>query len=158
MNETRSKILVIGAGFGGMIAMLRLAGKTRRQNVEITLVNASDNYIERLHLHEWVTNPRLINSPIVAMLRETRVAYLQGKVTAIEARQRTAVVQTQSGEQRLVYDYLVYALGSTIDMGKIPGVNEYAYSLIPHRPRSSVNLQEVLPALAKSGARVVVGG
>src|SRR5450432_2057684 len=159
MNNISQRIIVIGAGYGGMMATLRLAGKTRRQNVNITLVNALDVFVERPRLHEWATNKPLKNRSIGAMLRGKHVNFVQGKVTALKASERTVTVQTQSGQQDLTYDYLVYALGSNIDQGSVPGVSEYAYTLIRRGPRSAESLREVLPALGeKSGRVIVVGG
>ena len=43
-------IVVIGAGYAGTLAALRLAGKSKNQN--ITLINASDTFVERIRLHE----------------------------------------------------------------------------------------------------------
>ena len=41
MSGQKTQIVVIGAGYAGLLATLRLAGKTRRQNVALTLVNAT---------------------------------------------------------------------------------------------------------------------
>jgi NADH dehydrogenase FAD-containing subunit len=56
MAESRTQIVVIGAGYGGLLATVRLAGKTRRRNVEITLVNAADVFVERLQLRRFAAN------------------------------------------------------------------------------------------------------
>jgi NADH dehydrogenase FAD-containing subunit len=39
MTQQVTKILVLGGGYAGVMAALRLAGKTRRLGTEITLVN-----------------------------------------------------------------------------------------------------------------------
>src|SRR5258708_17171267 len=137
MNNISPGIVVIGAGYGGMMATLRLAGKTRRQNLDITLINAVDVFVERPRLHEWSTHKPLKNRPIRTMLRGKRVNFMQGQVTAIEASQKMITVQTQSGQQHLAYDYLVYALGSTMDRNSVPGVSDYAYTFIPQGLRSA---------------------
>ena len=40
-NQSTSQIVILGAGYAGMAAALRLAHKTRRRPVQITLVNGS---------------------------------------------------------------------------------------------------------------------
>ncbi|HLY28633.1 MAG TPA: FAD-dependent oxidoreductase, partial [Aggregatilineales bacterium] len=67
-------------------------------------------------------------------------------------------VETEAGSQNLTYDHLVYALGSAVESDSVPGVSQYAYSMTPQGPRSAETLREVLPALAKTGGRVVVAG
>src|SRR5690242_20702948 len=42
-TRTSHRILVLGAGYAGMMAALRTAGRTRRYGAEVTLVNASES-------------------------------------------------------------------------------------------------------------------
>jgi len=56
MTKQFTRIVVIGAGYAGLLATVRLAGKTRHNNVAITLVNASDVFVERLRLHQFAAN------------------------------------------------------------------------------------------------------
>ena len=56
MTQKNTEVIVIGAGYAGLLATVRLAGKTRRDNVNITLVNASDVFVERLRLHQVAAN------------------------------------------------------------------------------------------------------
>src|SRR5579859_430923 len=101
MSNNSHRIVILGAGYGGMMATLRLAGKTQRQNVDITLVNASDVFVERPRLHEWATHRPLKNRPLEAILRGKRVTFMQGEVKSLKASERIVIVQTQSGQQYL---------------------------------------------------------
>jgi NADH dehydrogenase FAD-containing subunit len=158
MNETKTQILIIGAGYGGMMAALRLAGKTRRMSVELTLINTLDTFVERLRLHEMATHRPEAQPSIVTLLRGTGVKFLQGTVAAIDAQGQTVTVQTPSGEQSVSYTYLIYALGSAIDQDSIPGVREYAYVLNSTGARSVEKLRATLPQLAQGHGHVVVCG
>jgi NADH:quinone reductase (non-electrogenic) len=159
MSERKTQILVLGAGYSGMIFTTRFAGKVRRQNVQITLVNAADTFVERVRLHEYAANQPIKRRPIVDMLRGTGVRFVHGTVTAIDPERRQVSAQTPTGSQQLTYDYLVYALGSTTDREAVPGVCEYAYTLTPSGPLSAEALRTRLGALNKaSGRLVVVGG
>jgi NADH dehydrogenase FAD-containing subunit len=62
---SQTRILILGAGYAGMLAAVRLAGKTRRQNAAITLVNASDVFVERLRLHQVAANWQVKRRPIL---------------------------------------------------------------------------------------------
>src|SRR5690348_9934121 len=116
MERDPLKIVVIGAGYAGMLTTVRLAGKVKRQirsgDVAITLVNAADAFMERVRLHQFVANQPLPHRPITRILRGTGVAFLCGMATGIDVARRTVQVQTDTGVQLIPYDNLVYALGS----------------------------------------------
>jgi NADH dehydrogenase FAD-containing subunit len=57
--QQKTRIVIIGAGYAGILAAARLAGRTRRQNVEITLVNAAEVFVERLKLHQVAANQHI---------------------------------------------------------------------------------------------------
>src|SRR5690606_38675844 len=65
---------------------------------------------------------------------------------------------TDSGDRQIGYDYLVYALGSTIDRDSVPGVREHAYVLTPSGEKSAAALREVLPKLNAIGGSVLIAG
>jgi NADH dehydrogenase len=157
MADHKTHIVVIGAGYAGLLATVRLADKTRHQHVSITLVNASDHFVERLRLHQFAANGTLKPRPIADALRGTGVQFVQGLVTGINPAAHTITVQTDTESQQLSYDKLLYALGSTIDRDSIPGIRDHAYTLTPTGDHSAAGLREVLPTLP-AGARLVVCG
>jgi NADH dehydrogenase len=158
MTASNTHIIVIGAGYAGLLAAIRLAGKTRRQKVAITLVNASDVFVERLRLHEAAANQPIKRRLITDTIRGTGINFVQGFVTGIDLTHHQITVETPSGAKQMSNDKLLYALGSTIERDSIPGVREYAYTLTPSGERAVPALREKLLGLT-SGARVaVVGG
>src|SRR5690349_8416719 len=150
MSEQKTQILVIGAGYAGLLCTVRLAGKTRRQNVQITLVNAADTLVERVRLHQYAANQPVQRRPIVDILRGTGPTFIQGTVTAIDIKHHAVTAQMAGGSQRLTYDYLVYALGSTMERESVPGIRENAYTLTPTGLLSAEGLRTALPALNKT--------
>src|SRR5438094_4259182 len=62
-----TRILVIGAGYAGLLFTMRLAGKVARQHVKQELVNDSDTVTERPHLPEFATN-KVIHRPSIPAL------------------------------------------------------------------------------------------
>jgi NADH dehydrogenase FAD-containing subunit len=143
-----------------MLATTRLVGRLRKAHrpADITLVNASDLFVERLRLHQFAANHPIKKRLISDILRGTQVKFVQGKVSAIDTAGRTLEVETEAGPEQLPYDYLVYALGSTIDRDSVQGVREYAYTLTPAGPMSAAELREKLAAVDEVGGRLVVGG
>jgi len=148
------KILIIGGGYAGTLAALRLAGKTRGQNAQITLINASDTFIERIRLHQLAAGQTPKPRPFTKLLRGKSIDFLQGRVTAIDPAAHTVSVQSSNELRTVAYDKLIYALGSVVDTNAVPGAREYALSL------SSVDATRQMQAKleANPNARVIVCG
>src|SRR5436305_1752306 len=158
-TQLSKRILVIGAGYAGLLFTMRLAGKVARQNVHISLVNESDTFTERVRLHQFATNQVVQWRSLPQMLRQTNVQFIQGRVTSIDPAHHEIVVMDQQQTQHVEYDYLVYALGSVTDRQTVPGVAEYAYTLAASGPLSAAALRETLPSVqARHGHVVVCGG
>jgi NADH dehydrogenase FAD-containing subunit len=153
-----TRILVIGAGYAGLLFTMRLAGKVARQHVQIALVNESDTFTERPRMHQFATNQAVRWRSLPQMLRRTPVQFIRGRVTSIDTARREIVLTHQQQTQHVGYDYLVYALGSETDRQTVPGVAEYAYTLAPRGPLSAAALRDTLPSIAARGGQVVVAG
>lgn len=156
MSEQKKHIVILGAGYAGMLAALRLTHKAK--DARITLINASDTFVERIRLHQVATNQPVKRRSIPGLLRGKTVDFVQGWVTGLDPQRREVVVQVQGKEQRIEYDYLVYALGSMVDKNAAPGVADHAYTLAPDGERSAPALRQTLGVLAPEGGRVVVAG
>ena len=63
MNNTH--VVILGAGYAGLLAALRLSHKTKDVNVSITLVNAGDTFIERTRQHQVSTGQRVLMNPSI---------------------------------------------------------------------------------------------
>jgi NADH dehydrogenase FAD-containing subunit len=153
-----TRILVIGAGYAGLLFTMRLAGKVARQHVHIALVNESDTFIERPRLHQFAANRRVHWRAIPEMLRRKNVQFMQGRVTSIDPASHEIVIEDQQHTHQLEYDYLVYALGSETDRKTVPGVAQYAYTLTASGPLSAAALRETLPSIEARGGQIVVAG
>src|SRR2546421_2076646 len=153
-----TRILVIGAGYAGLLFTMRLAGKVARQHVQIALVNESDTFTERPRLHQFATNQAVQWRSLPQILRRTHVQFIQGRVTSIDPAQHEIVITDQQQKHHLEYDYLVYALGSVTDRQAVPGVEQYAYTLAPSGPLSAAALRETLPSIEARGGQIIVSG
>lgn len=158
MVEQKVEILVAGAGYAGLLATLRLAGRLRRQQVNITLVNAADVLVERVRLPQLAANQPIKRRPIARLLAGTDINFVLGRVVGLDPERRTLAVQMAEGARQLPYDKLLFALGSTVERDSVPGVREYAYTLTPAGPLSAEALRERLPTLDQTGGHVVVCG
>jgi NADH dehydrogenase FAD-containing subunit len=148
------RVVVLGAGYTGMLTAIRLAHRTRRADVRITLVNPSARFTERLRMHQIAAGQRLADHQIPDLLAGTGVSFVQGTATAIDPNGRTVAVD--DGATTLDYDTLVYALGSSTDTGRVPGADTHAYTL--NSPQTAVRLATRLEEIEVAGGTVVVCG
>ncbi len=146
-------IVILGAGYAGMIAALRIAKKAK--GVDITLINASDHFVERIRLHQVAANQKLKAHYIPNVLRGTSIKFVQGYVTSLNPDSRTL---SMGDGQPITYDYLIYAVGSKNDRHKLPGVAQYAYMLSPDGERSARDLGDRLKTLSDGGRVIIIGG
>ncbi|MEU5881441.1 FAD-dependent oxidoreductase [Spirillospora sp. NPDC047279] len=146
-------IVVLGAGYTGMLAAIRLARRTRRTGARITLVNPSSRFVERLRMHQIAAGQELADHQIPDILDGTGITFVQGAATAIDPEARRVTVD---GAGTLEYDTLVYALGSATDTGKVPGAGENAFTL--NGPEAAGRFAARLAEVAAAGGTVTVAG
>jgi NADH dehydrogenase len=156
MSKQRTEVIVLGGGYAGVMAALRLSRKTRGENIRITLVNGADHFVERIRLHQRAANQTVKHYPYSRLLKGTGIRFVQGWVTGLSPASQTVTVHTARGDNQIAYDYLVYALGSFVDTRTVPGAAEYARSLSTEE--TTLALQKQLPQVAKRNGRLVVCG
>ncbi|TAJ81624.1 NAD(P)/FAD-dependent oxidoreductase [Reyranella sp.] len=105
---TRPRIVIIGAGFGGLSAAHALGGA----NADVTVIDRRNYHLFQPLLYQVATaglSPAQIASPIRAILRRAaNVRVVLGRVSGIDKQRR--MVKVDSLE--IGYDYLVLATGS----------------------------------------------
>jgi NADH dehydrogenase FAD-containing subunit len=149
-------VVVLGGGYAGTLAALRVAGRVRGAGVRVTLVNAADTFVERIRLHQVAARQPLARHSLAGLLAGSGVEFLHGWVTGLEPATRRVAVETEAGPRAVAYDYLIYALGSTVDTTSVPGVADHAHSLASQAAAEA--LADALPAVAGRGGQVVVCG
>jgi NADH dehydrogenase FAD-containing subunit len=158
-KQPSTRVVVVGAGYAGLLSTMRLAGRVTGHDVDITLVNESDTFTERVRLHQFATNQPVQWRSLPSMLEKTPVTFVQGCATSLDPGNCQITVEGRREEShRLEYDYLVYALGSVTERHSVPGVAEFAYTLAPRGPLSAEALRQTLPAVASKGGNVVISG
>jgi NADH dehydrogenase len=119
-------IVVLGAGYTGLMTATSLAGRTKgRPDVRILLVNPGERFTERLRLHQVAAGQQLADLRLPEVLKGTGVELVCGWVTAVDAEARTVRIDD---ERVLTYDTLVYALGAVADTAAVPGADSNAYT------------------------------
>jgi len=149
MTENNT-VVVIGGGYAGVLAANRLR---QRPGLEIALVNARPQFVERIRLHQLIAGGDDATENYDGLLAEG-VRLVVDTATAIDTAHR--VVQLASGAT-LAYDYLIYAVGSTAAVPvAVPGATEFAYPLSEFE--QAQRLQARLADTPLPAPLVVVGG
>ncbi|MQY25980.1 NAD(P)/FAD-dependent oxidoreductase [Nocardia aurantia] len=152
----KHRIVVLGAGYAGAITAGRLAKRLHRDDVEITLVNADPDFVERIRLHQLAAGQDLPVRPLRRVFAGTGVRVRIAWVDSVDADRKNVELIGENGAGTLAYDTLVYALGSTIaDLG-VPGVAEHAHNVASKQ--AALRSRERLNALVAGDTVLIVGG
>src|ERR671930_1594881 len=104
----RPRVVIIGAGFGGLSAAKALA----RAPFDVTVVDRHNYHLFQPLLYQVATaglSPADIASPIRGILaRQRNATVLLGRVTGIDVARRAVLL----GERRVAYDHLIVATGA----------------------------------------------
>ncbi|MBU8683326.1 NAD(P)/FAD-dependent oxidoreductase [Bacillus haynesii] len=128
MPLNKPKVVVLGAGYGGLMTVTRLVKKIGINEAEITLVNKHNYHYETTWMHEasaGTLHHDRCRYQIKDVINTSRVNFVQDTVKKIDKEGKKVVLET--GE--LSYDYLVVALGSVPETFGISGLKEYAFSI-----------------------------
>ncbi|GAA2100420.1 NAD(P)/FAD-dependent oxidoreductase [Actinomadura alba] len=158
MTETMSghRVLVLGAGYAGMMCAIRTARRGRRHGVTVTIVNPSGRFTERLRMHQVATGQELADHRIADLLDGTGVEFVEGRAVRIDPGDREVEVDTSAGARTLGYDTLVYAIGGVADTGAVPGADVHAHTF--DDARAAGRLAARLAELERLGGTVTVCG
>src|SRR5580692_13194795 len=113
MNRTR--IVIVGAGFGGLAAVKAL----KNTPAEIILIDRTNHHLFQPLLYQVATSvlsPGQIGSPIRGILRkQSNTTVILGEVTGVDRVKKAVYVSNGFRENVPVsYDYLILATGVTL--------------------------------------------
>jgi sulfide:quinone oxidoreductase len=120
----KQRVLILGAGFGGLELATRLS-ETASDVVEVTLLDRNDSFyfgFSKLEVMMGREQPDAVMLPYADFVKDG-VEFRQETVTAIDPSARR--VTTDAGTYDA--DYLVIAMGADYDMAATPGLEEGGY-------------------------------
>lgn len=124
----KPKVVVLGAGYGGLMTVTRLQKVLHQDEADIVLINKNDYHYETTWLHE-VSGGNLhqdrVRYSIAGVINESKVKFIQDSVIHINKEDKK--VMLEHGE--ISYDYLVVGLGSVPETFGIKGLADYAFTI-----------------------------
>jgi NADH:ubiquinone reductase (H+-translocating) len=167
------RILVLGGGFAGLWSAVGAARKLDElglgpEAVEVTLVNRDAFHGIRVRNYEADLTP--VRVPLDDVLGPVGVRRVEGEVADIDPAGQVATVTTADGQQPLVYDRLVFALGSQLFRPEVAGLAEHAFDVdtysgaarldehlrsLPDRPESPGQFSVVVVGAGLTGIEAV---
>src|SRR3989338_5814382 len=109
--NTKTKVVIVGGGFGGIYTARHLERLFEESNIEITIINKTNYFLFTPLLHEVATGgltPDSVIEPIREIFRGEHINFIEDSV--IEVDQNLKIVKTAS--TTFSYDYLVISPGA----------------------------------------------
>lgn len=129
MSAARARVVIIGAGFGGLNAARAL----NNQPVDVLLVDRNNYHTFTPLLYQVATcglDPSDIAYPVRGIFRRQKnLNVLLGSVTGIDTARRVIAVSADGDTREEAYDYLVVAAGSVTNFFGNDAVQKVAFEV-----------------------------
>ncbi|WP_099160015.1 NAD(P)/FAD-dependent oxidoreductase [Virgibacillus ndiopensis] len=124
----KPNIVILGAGYGGMMTTVKLQKSMGVNNANITLVNKNDYHYQTTWLHEnaaGTLHHDRTRIPIKDVVNMSKINFVKDTVVSIKPDEKK--VKLENSE--LTYDILVIGLGFEAATFGIPGLMENAFTI-----------------------------
>ena len=124
MLDAKSRICIIGGGFGGLYTALKLAElTTKRDDIEITLIDSKDKFVYLPLLYELATGTASVvevSPRYDTLLEGTKIKFIQSAVTDINLRNNEIRI-ADNNYGTIKYDQVVIAVGAQPRLDMVNG-------------------------------------
>ena len=127
-----AKILILGGGFGGVIAAQQLAEELGDEH-QITMVSRSRNFVfypALVRLAFGKCSREDVSFDLRGTMLNRRVNFIEAEVARIDPDQRKVIIAHGEVEGSLSYDYLLFALGRRLATERVSGFFENSHHLL----------------------------
>jgi NADH dehydrogenase FAD-containing subunit len=125
----KPKIVILGAGYGGIITSKRLEKLLKSGEADVTLINKHDYHYITTQLHKTIAataTDRQIAMSIPELIDQSKTHFLKATVSSVDIHNQEVHLE---GGNSVNYDYLLIALGFEGETFGIPGVKENAFEI-----------------------------
>ncbi|MEO3946876.1 NAD(P)/FAD-dependent oxidoreductase [Gorillibacterium sp. CAU 1737] len=122
------RIVILGAGYGGVVTAIRLQKHLNYNEADVTLVNKHEYHYITTHLHmpaAGTDKPENARVDISKLIDEFKIDFVKSTVAQIRPQDKKVILE----DSTLSYDYLVIALGGEPETFGIPGLREHALTI-----------------------------
>lgn len=129
MSNKRPKVVIIGAGFGGLFTARHLA----RRDVDVLLIDRNNFHTFTPLIYQVATCGLEVDDvayPVRKIFRDDKnIDFMLGEVLAIDGEAHAIEVRTNGNTRTVSYDYLVVAAGSATNYFGNEKMPQYAFGL-----------------------------
>ena len=116
----RPKIVVLGAGFGGLMTVTKLQKELDVNEAEIVLINKDSHYYQKTWFHQVAGSNMLLSRvrfDIKDVIDSNKVQFIHDTVIEIKPEEKKVMLE----KNEVHYDYLVVAIGGEVGTFGIKG-------------------------------------
>lgn len=164
----QKNIVILGAGFGGLQAALRLSKKLERDDLNekysVVLVDKNLFHTFTPLLYEIAaTSPetannlklqKLVSFPIQSLISNKNITFVNDEISGVDMERK----KIQFSHSEIDFEYLVIAPGAEVNYFGIPGLQKYALTMKSFA--DALRIRDALAAALQNDrtANVIVGG
>ena len=127
-----AKVLILGGGFGGVVAAKRLADELGDEH-QISLVSRSRDFVfypALVRLAFGKCEREDVSFDLRHAMLDRRINFIEAEVARIDPHNCKVFISHGEVEGQLPYDYVVFALGRRLATEQISGFYEHAHHLL----------------------------
>ena len=127
-----AKVLILGGGFGGVVAAERLAEQLSDEH-QITLISRTRNFVfypALVRLAFGKCDKTDVSFDLRHAMLDRRLNFIEAEVARIDPFEKKVTIAHGEVEGNLPYDYLIFALGRRLATERITGFYEHAHHLL----------------------------
>jgi NADH dehydrogenase len=129
MASDKKRVVILGAGYGGLRTALTLESLLKHNpNWQILLVDRYNYHQLKTEIHEVAAgkiSPDAASIPLATLIAHKKIEFTQTEVTNIDF----SIQKVETNKGNVSYDILVIALGSEPQFFGIPGLNQHSFTL-----------------------------
>jgi sulfide:quinone oxidoreductase len=150
-----SRVLILGGGFGGVVAAEALAQQLGEAH-QITLASRSNQFVfypALVRLAFGLCEPDDVSFDLRQSMLHRRIQFIEGEVARIDPLEKRAIIAHGEVAGSNPYDYLIYALGRRLATERVTGFFEHAHHLLD--VDGALKFSEAIRSLNEG--RIVIG-